>query len=201
MTDRTFNTLGFETAYSCEVDPELPPAGEWDCPSYGFGRDGLAMEPFRSRWGTPLIARFRPADGAEWAGLFEAGGAGGIDGVFACPQPASALIVCVGQAYLVDVTVPGQAKAIRLHPITQVRRAGDDLIVLASFSRITAIGRRGQAWISKPLCLDDLRILDADEHDVSCVGSFLEGSGAFTVDAHTGQRRPGRRFLDTWPDL
>jgi hypothetical protein len=201
VTARTFSTLGFKTSYSCETDPEFPAAGDWGCPSHGFARDGQATDPFRSRWGAPLIARFHLADGAEWVGLFEAGGMSGIDGVFACPAPGSALVVCDGQAYLVDVTIPGHAAAISLSPITQVQKAGGDLLALASFSGLTAIGPQGQAWTSERLCLDDLRILDADEHTISCCGSFLEGSEGFAVGTHTGQHQAGRRFLDSWPAI
>lgn len=107
MNDRTFDALGFSPSYSCQPDPELPGDGDWRCPVYGFGRDGrIAAGPFRSRGGPPLIARFEHADGAHWVGLFEAGGLDGIDGVFACPDPDSAVVVCGGQAYLVDVAAP-----------------------------------------------------------------------------------------------
>jgi hypothetical protein len=92
MNHRTFDALGFSPSYSCQPDPELPGDGDWRCPVHGFRRDGsIAAGPFRSRWGTPLVARFELAEGTQWVGLFEAGGLGGLDGVFACPDPASPL--------------------------------------------------------------------------------------------------------------
>src|ERR1700728_3218797 len=91
MNYRSFEALGFSPSYSCQPDPELPGDGDWRCPVHGFGRDGrIAAGPLRSRGGAPLIARFELADRAQWVGLFEAGGLGGIDGVFACPDPDSA---------------------------------------------------------------------------------------------------------------
>ena len=66
--------------------------------------------------GTPLAARFELADGTQWAGLFEAGGLGGIDGIFACPGPDQAVAVCDGQAYLIAVTAPAGRRESILHP-------------------------------------------------------------------------------------
>src|SRR5712664_2809487 len=93
-------------------DPELPGDGDWRCPVHGFRRDGSIAEPFRSRWGTPLVVRFELPDGTQWAGLFEAGGLGGIDGLFACPDPSGAIAICDGQAYLIDVAAPSRTTAI-----------------------------------------------------------------------------------------
>src|SRR5215472_14466662 len=119
MTPRTFTSFGFAPSYTCEPDPELPGTGEWDCPAYGFQLTGLAEGPFRSRWGTPLIARFTLNDGQTWVGSFEAGGMGGIygiDGIYACPDPSAALIVCSGQAYYTPVTAPARCTVISLTP-------------------------------------------------------------------------------------
>src|ERR1700722_11900618 len=107
MNHRSFEAFGFSPSYSCQPDPELPGDGNWRCPVHCFRRDGsLTAEPFRSRWGTPLAARFELADGTQWAGLFEAGGLGGIDGIFAGPRPDQAVAVCEGQDSLIDVTAP-----------------------------------------------------------------------------------------------
>lgn len=200
MTHRSFDALGFSPSYSCQPDPELPGDGDWRCPVHGFGRDGsIAVEPFRSRWGTPLAARFELADGTQWAGLFEAGGLGGIDGIFACPGPDQAVAVCDGQAYLIDVTAPARTTGIDLAPVTQVRGAGDGLIVLASFSSLAAISPRGQAWVTGRLCLDNLTITGTDAAAIRCTGDFLEGTHDLAVDARTGQLRDGPRFPGNWP--
>src|SRR5260370_32218936 len=88
MNHRTFDALGFSPSYSCQPDPELPGDGDWRCPVHGFRRDGSIAEPFRSRWGTPLVVRFELPDGTQRVGLFEAGGLGGIAGLFASPDPS-----------------------------------------------------------------------------------------------------------------
>ena len=198
-SSRAFHTLGFAPAYSCQVDPELPGNGDWGCPVYGFSRDGSrAAEPFRSRWGTPIIVRFTLPDASTWIGMFEAG-PGGLDGAFACPSPLTALIACDGQAYLIEVTAPGRTTAIGPTPVTQASGAGKDLIVLASFSELTAIGPHGQVWLSERLCLDNLKIVTASADTIECTGDFIESAEHLKIDTQTGRLQEGRRFLDTWP--
>ena len=199
MTPRTFNSFGFTPSYACEPDPELPGTGEWGCPAYGFHRDGMAEGPFRSRWGTPLISRFTLASGQAWVGSFEAGGMGGIDGIYACPDPSAALIVCDGQAYYTPVTAPDRCAVVSLSPITQVLPAGEAVILLGSFSDLAAISRHGPAWTSERVCLDDLHITAADADSIDCTGGFLDSTQRFTLDTSTGQIKAGPRFLDTWP--
>lgn len=197
---RQFRHLGFLPAYSCQVDPEHPGGGDWGCPVHGFSRDGHhTCEAFCSRWGTPMLARFALAGAATWVGWFEAGDAGRADGVFACPDPLAALVVCRGQAYLVSVGEPARTAAIAISPVTHVTSAGTDLIVLAGFDSLTAIGPHGQVWASERLCLDNLRIVSASADRIDCLGDFLDATGSFTVNAHDGTLAAGRRFLDTWP--
>lgn len=197
---RRFDVLGFTPAYTCEVDPEFPGTGDWGCPHYGFDRNGPTTEPFRSRCGTPLIVWFHPAGQGPWVGSFEAGGMHALTGVFACPNPNGALIVCDGQPYLVDVTAPVRSTTIDLDPVTQVRRAGDlNLVVLATDLDLTAIGPDGRAWSSERLCLDGLRILDATADGIRCAGEVLGGVEELIVDPDDGQVRSGPRFLDRWP--
>jgi hypothetical protein len=199
MTPRTFTSFGFTPSYACEPDPELPGTGEWGCPAYGFHCTGMAEGHFRSRWGTPLIARFTLAGGQTWVGSFEAGGIGGIDGIYACPDPSAALIVCDGQAYYTPVTAPTRCTVISPAPITQVCLAGDTVMLLASFSNLAAISRHGLAWVSERACLDDLDITAADAGSIDCTGSFLDSTRRFILDTRTGQIKAGPRFLDTWP--
>jgi hypothetical protein len=200
MTQRRFDTLGFAPAYTCEVDPELPGTGQWRYPHYGFHRDGEAAEPFRSRWGTPLIVRVAVTGTRQWVGSFEAGGMHALTGVFACPRPTDALVVCDGQPYLVDVTAPTRTTVLDLEPVTQVCRVRDlDLLVLVGYSNLAALGPAGLAWHSERLCLDDLRVLDATADGIHCLGDFAGSTEEFTVDPHSGQLRAGPRFLDSWP--
>jgi hypothetical protein len=77
--------------------------------------------------------------------------------------------------------------------------AGEDLIVLAGFFDLAAIGPGGQAWVTERFCLDDLRITAADAATIRCAGDFLEGTENFAVHARTGQLCEGRRFADNWP--
>src|SRR6266536_513142 len=120
--------------------------------------------------------------------------------VFACPNPTEALVVCDGQAYLVDVTAPTRTTVLDLEPVTQVRRVRDlDLLVLAGFVFMAALGPAGLAWHSERLCLDDLRVLDATADGIHCCGDFVGSTEEFTVDPRSGQLRSCPRFLDSWP--
>ncbi|MDA8322945.1 MAG: hypothetical protein M0030_24495 [Actinomycetota bacterium] len=189
---RAFRTLEFAPAYSCEIDPELPGAGDWGHPVHHFYRDGRSTsEAFRSRWGTPLIARFTPPVGDTWIGMFEAGGLGGIDGAFACPDPLAALVICDGQAYLVDVQAPDDATTIHLAPITQACSAGPDLIILASFSSLTAIGTSGVIWESHRLGLDNLRIVRASPDGIECICDFIDSTENVNVNRRLGKSSRG----------
>lgn len=200
MTTRRFNTLGFTPTYTCEVDPEFPGAGQWGCTHYGFHHDGVVAEPFRSRWGTPLVVRIAIADDSHWIGSFEAGGMRALTGVFACPNPTQALVVCDGRPYLVDVTAPTRTTVLGLEPVTQVGRVRDlDLLVLAGRNDLAALGGAGLVWHSERLCLDELRVLDAAGEGIRCAGDLLGSSEEFIVDSRTGQVRCGPRSLDTWP--
>jgi hypothetical protein len=75
-TGVAFETLGFECAFTVEVDPEFPGDGDWGCPVVGFDRTGGVMPAFESRWGTPLVARVQPDSGQAWVAMFAAGGLG-----------------------------------------------------------------------------------------------------------------------------
>jgi hypothetical protein len=198
LISRAFQTLEFAPSYSCEVDPELPGTGDWGCPVHHFYRDGHSTsEPFHSRWGAPLIARFTPPVGDTWIGMFDAGGLGGIDGAFACPDPLAGLVICDGQAYLVHVEAPDNVTTVRPEPITQTCSAGPDLMILASFSSLAAISARGQIWVSRRLGLDNLRIVSASADRIECICDFIDRTVNVSVDPHTGEVQQGPTFSDS----
>jgi hypothetical protein len=190
MTSRGFDALGFSPGYACEVDPEFPGTGDWGDPHHGFQRDGRATGPFRSRWGVPLVVRFTPVATGRWVGSFEAGGTRELTGVFACPAPTAALVVCGGQPYLVDVAEPTRSAPLSLPPVAQVARVLDaELIVLATISSLAAVGGSGLLWHGERLYWSDLRVHEATPHGIRCAGYSFGGEvQEFTVDPHTGAR-------------
>jgi hypothetical protein len=52
-------------------------------------------------------------------------------------------------------------------------RRRTNLIVLARFSNLTAIGHHGQAWTSERLCLDGLKIVQSSLDAIECLGDFI----------------------------
>jgi hypothetical protein len=176
----------FEPAYEVEVGPEFPPDGEWSCPVYAFDHDGHVVEEFVSRWGAPLALRVKPREGAEWVGLFPAGGLGGVDGVFACPAPAQLCVVVDGLAFLLDVDSPATAVVAHDQVGQVVPVLGVPLLLLVRFIDIVAIGPDGVAWRSPCLALDGLRVLQARADGIRCVADTSEGVD-IVVDPATGE--------------
>ena len=98
-----FEASGFIPNYEVEINPEFPGDGKWESPIYGFGRDGVLMEVFESRWGESHIAKVQPSVDPEWVGMFAAGGLGDFSGVFATPDPDQLILVASCLANLFNV--------------------------------------------------------------------------------------------------
>jgi hypothetical protein len=73
-------------------------------------------------------------------------------GIHACPRPDDLLAIAGGYAYLIDTTAPEHSLHIPLRPVTQILPAPTaNLILLAGFHQILAIGPAGIAWQSARL--------------------------------------------------
>lgn len=184
----SFQVFHFDPAFTVEVNPEFPGAGQWSCPVFSFGTDGDVVDSFVSPWGTPLVIRVIPRVGDEWVGMFPDGT--GI--VAATPAPNAACVVG-GEAWLVDVRNP-QAGAqhlltwpTRVHAFMEL-----PLLLVTDEVSIVAVGQRGVEWRSPRLCLDDLRVHGATGDDLRCTGFMGGGEETFAVDARTGRRVDGR---------
>lgn len=201
--DGDFDPLGFDPAFTCEINPEFPGAGVWHCPEFTYWsspNEHASDEVFHSKWGTPLVVRVALDSGEEWVGFFESGGLGRSAGVFGVASPRHLLAVNGGDGYWVDVESPQHYALIPMSPIVEVRRApGTGIVLLVSYSELAAIDRDGLVWTSERLCLDDLRILEVDTTTVRLGGSFMEGEGEFTVDVRTGEPLGGSPFGQHYP--
>lgn len=191
-----FDSLGFGSAYEIEADPEFPANGTWSCPLFAYDRDGRVRPEFVSRWGAPRIVRVQPANGAEWVGMFPAGGLGGISGVFATPSPERLCVLVDGLAYLVRADAPGDGAVIAHDQVEQVFPAVDPpLLLLVRGIDIVALGADGVAWRSPRLAVDDLRVLSVDPDSIRCTGDLLsEERASLIIDPTTGQVASGPRL-------
>jgi hypothetical protein len=195
-----FDSLGFDPAWSVEFEPEFLGDGDWRCPVFGFNLDGRLVEPFESRWGTPIVVSVEPSVGDRWVGMFAAGSMRGLRGVFACPDPRDLGVVCEGAAYLVDAFAPTAGARVLHGPVGQVTRvSGLDLVLLVGFVEVTAIGPNGIAWRTPRLAIDDLHVVRADQQAIVCTCDNLEGTETLELDPITGKQTAGRRLDAYWP--
>ncbi|MBS1800782.1 MAG: hypothetical protein JSS95_13255 [Acidobacteria bacterium] len=115
-------------------------------------------------------------------------------GVHACPNPSELCAVAGGYAYIIDTLNPQTSTHIRLKPVVEVRAvASQNLLLFVGFHTILAWGADGEAWHTRRLSWEGLRLTGVE-------GEMLHGTGwnmltdkdvPFTVDLKTGQHRGG----------
>lgn len=193
-----FEACGFESAFTVEVEPPFPGDGNWGHPVFGYGRDGLGLDPFASRWGTPVVLGVHPDTAPAWIGMFAAGGLGQLTGTFGCPGRDNLCVVADGIAYLIDVTQPEAPAVIAQNMVWQVESVTDaNVLLLVCPWDITAIGPNGVAWNTGRLAVDDLRIDQADTESIVCSLDNLGGTPTIELDPRTGEQMSGTR--PDWP--
>ncbi len=167
---------------------------------FGFGQDGALIDPFWSPWGTAGVIRVEPEDAPAWVGSFEAGGLGGVSGVYASPDPHRLVVASNGTVLLVDVRDPRAGAAATDRHVQQVEAVADaGLLLLVGYSEMTAIGASGLAWRTGRLGLDGLRVLHTSVDAIACEIDHPGEVGTLTLDPATGQQTSGTRFDGYWP--
>lgn len=122
-------------------------------------------------------------------------------GFYACPNPRLICIVSGGQAFIIDSEIPCNWSAVPCTPVLDVKVLVDhQLLVFSDFSRITALGKDGIAWTTRPLAFKGLRITHSDKQFV--YGTTLDLNGPvplvpFQIDATTGRSKGGCWLFDT----
>jgi len=183
--------LGFAVAYDVEVDPEFPSTGRWNIAVHHFHRDGRCdgTEEFRSKWGSPIVARILPDGEAAWVAVAEAGGLHSFSGVFGAPGETTLVIVNGGYAYVVDVLDPGAYAVIPAAPVTGVSaEPALGLLFLVTFTALIAVDRDGLMCVTERLVLDDLHIQRVTRDVITATGTTIEGMvrASVNVDPMTG---------------
>ncbi|CAN5160921.1 hypothetical protein BH10ACT4_BH10ACT4_12460 [soil metagenome] len=183
-----FQRFDFVPSYGVEIDPEFPADGSWGHAVYAFNRDGEIVETLSSNWGTPRVLLVTPSKAEPWVGLFPHGGLGGVSGVFAMPGSSSLCVSVGGLVFVLKVDHP-EAGAVVESAAQQIVASGShDLLLVSSFTDLTAFNSEGVAWQSARLVLDDLRVLSADGDTIRCSGTGLESLSheLIEIDAKTG---------------
>jgi hypothetical protein len=92
-------------------------------------------------------------------------------GMYSCPRPEDILAIAGGYAYLIDTAAPEHSLHIPLRPVTQILSStAANLILLAGFHNIAAIGPAGLLWQSARLSWEGLTM-------TTVLDNHLHGTG------------------------
>lgn len=187
MSKTLTTTLGFAANYDVERAGNPLPKDAREFRKPGGTPSGLALEVSTG----DIVLEVRPASGESWVGRFH-GGAEGLDGVFATPDPDVVCVIVRGQGYWVPVHEPMAFEAIRSTPIKNVL-SDPRTLIFASFTRLSAYGQQGFMWVTEDLSWDGLK-------DLSITGPVVRGTAwdapagrgvPFLVDMVTGRTEGG----------
>lgn len=187
-----FQRFDFVPSYDVEFDPEFPADGPWGYVVFAFNRDGEVVETLSSNWGTPRVLLVTSSKSAPWVGLLPHGGLGGVSGVFAMPGSSSLCVSVGGLAVVLNVDHPDAGAVVESAAQQIVASGNHDLLLVSTFTDLTAFNSDGIAWQSPRLVLDDLRVLSADGPTIQCSGTGLESLSheLIEIDAKTGSPNP-----------
>jgi hypothetical protein len=113
---------------------------------------------------------FFPNSGGYWRGRFRVGMSSCPTLVSTTPNSEDCLVVAGGIAYLVNVAQKTADHIYMNYPITQIVEApASELLIIADFSDIAALGSAGLRW-KEHLVADDLRILSINQNTLRYQG-------------------------------
>jgi hypothetical protein len=189
--------LGFTSSYEIDINPEYPAAGAWGIPEFRLGSPRHGS--FRSGEET-LTIRIRPSGASPWVASFAVlASVGLVRGLFACPN-ANHLVVAVGtNAYLIDVTQPGNADDLPVGPVVDVQRPSDtDLLVIGSFTNLAAVDDDGLRWVTGQLFQDDLDLVEGPPGKIYVRGSVHSPGDLelLVLEPSRGDLIEGPRYTD-----
>jgi hypothetical protein len=186
-----FTDFGFTASYEVDINPESPAAGEWGVPSFMFG----------GRSKDRLTIRIRPPLTKPWVASFAVEGNGHyLNGLFACPNPEQLLVAAGIDAYLIQVSRPGNADDLPISPVHHVQRPlGMDLLVVGSFTNLAAVDGSGLRWVTGRLFIDDLELIEGPPGKICVRGSVNSIPSApelLIIDPSRGDLIEGPQYTD-----
>jgi hypothetical protein len=190
--------LGFAPSYEIDINPEYPVAGDWGIPAFRLGSPRHGS--FRAGEET-LTVRIRQRGASPWVASFAVVASGGlIRGLFACPNPNQLLVATGTNAYLIDVTQPGNVDDLPVGPVVDLQRpSGTDLLVIGSFTKLAAVDDVGLRWVTGRLFLDDLDLVTGPPGKIYVRGSPHPMPGdpeLLVIDPSRGEIIEGHRYTD-----
>jgi hypothetical protein len=183
-----FETFGFATNYTVELNPEQPGTG------WGDSRRALV----RPGVNEAVVARVTPDIGLPWLA---------VDGATSAPSP----LLCATPNPDVLCFYPGSNEfggvLIDVRNATVVAEFGENirtaygsrevgLVLLASWTEIIAVGVEGIVWESGRVALDDLTVVSVGPSGIVCEGLVDDFAvpSRFTLDPATGEHLDGPEF-------
>ena len=155
----------FPANYEVEIPPELP----------GDGKDVLYFPPRESGHQHLYEAalKFVYSGHKPWYGVFGARSKreDGLTLASTLPDSDSCYVSVLGTGYILNVQRPADWTGLQLYPVRQsVIVSNPRLLILGSFTQITAYGREGQEWTTERLCSDQLKIVGINGGWIECSG-------------------------------
>jgi hypothetical protein len=171
----------FEIGFGVEVDPEFPAGG---------GEPAERIPAGLPRVGA--ILRITAPGHPSWDIAI------GAPNWWRTPIPTAIAFISDRAGFVADVV---ERRVItELSPVTRIWEAEEsDLLLMVSFSEITAIGADGVAWVTDRLAWDDLKVVHSDTARIVCRGFItLSDIGTMlseiTLDPRTGRQLTGAVF-------
>jgi hypothetical protein len=184
--------LTFPATWSAEIlsaPPLIAPARQFTWPQRVAGEeDALARGA--------LLLQVKPANGGSFLATCALGfrDPGALTGVWSCPRPDDILAVAGGYAYLADTLAPDRPLHLALRPVTQVLPAPEsNLLVLAGFHTVAAIGPTGLLWETARLTWEGLTFTGIRDNHLHGLGWDMrtDREVPFAVNLETGQHTGG----------
>ncbi len=184
--------LTFPANWSAEIlstPPLIAPARQFTWPQRVAGEeDTLARGA--------LLLQVKPASGGSFLATCALGfrAPSALTGVWSCPRSDDILAVAGGYAYLADTLAPDRPLHLPLRPVTQVLPTPEaNLLLLAGFHTIAAIGPSGLLWETARLTWEGLTLAAIREGRLHGLGWNMRTDRElpFTVDLATGQHTGG----------
>jgi len=174
-----------------ETGVDLPPSG---------GRVWYYPGPTEGAVGDyGLTARITKSDASKWYACFRSG-VSDADGEVEFEADGSFVALTGGAGYHVDCEDEQNWRELPLSPLIRISHWVPQIQVLLLFDWIqaAAYGPKGELWHTPRLFLDDLELVDADEHVVNLRGGIVGGQENITLDTKGGSILSGRSF--DWSD-
>jgi len=184
--------LTFPATWSAEIlsaPPLIAPARQFTWPHRVAGEeDALARGA--------LLLQVKPASRGSFLATCALGfrDPSALTGVWSCPRPDDLLAVAGGYAYLADTLVPDRPLHLPLRPVAQVLSSSEsNLLLLAGFHTIAAIGPTGLLWETPRLTWEGLTLSEIRDGQLHGLGWDMRTDRElpFAVDLATGQHTGG----------